>query len=326
MDAPLVSIVIPCYNVKKYLRDAVESAVQQTYRNIEIILVDDGSTDGTTELCDSFGEEYDNVSVIHKENGGLSSARNAGMTKSKGEFLYFLDSDDFISDITIESLVRKMQRNDLDTILFGSSNVNENGKPIDEEPIMQETDDRIYRGIEAYEAFLNKDIYAACVPFHFYKRAFLNEFSLTFEDGIIHEDEYFSFSVYRFARRIMWENENYYFRRIREGSIMSSDSNIEKKFDSTVWITLKVANKETLRGMDKDEIRVTLLFLRRIQNLMCARINEMSWAQRRKQGGKYRKCLSRYIGLALTQKQFQYVRTPLIRCITSLYSYLKWNQ
>ena len=98
MNEPLVSIVIPCYNVKEYLEDAVESVVRQTYSNIEIILVNDGSSDGTSELCDVYARKYKNICVIHKENGGLSSARNAGMQEARGEFIYFLDSDDYIKE------------------------------------------------------------------------------------------------------------------------------------------------------------------------------------------------------------------------------------
>lgn len=92
----LVSIIIPVYNVEKYLDKSVRSAVEQTYERIEIILVDDGSQDNSGELCDLWKSRDNRVRVIHKENGGLSSARNAALDIADGEYFYFLDSDDYM--------------------------------------------------------------------------------------------------------------------------------------------------------------------------------------------------------------------------------------
>ena len=94
---PLVSVIIPVYNVKKYLKEAVESAISQNYKNLEILLIDDGSTDGSGELCDKLKEEDARIKVFHKENGGLSSARNFALEKIKGEYVCFLDSDDSLT-------------------------------------------------------------------------------------------------------------------------------------------------------------------------------------------------------------------------------------
>lgn len=102
----LVSIIIPVYNVEKYLDKSVSSAVEQTYERIEIILVDDGSQDNSGELCELWKSRDDRVRVIHKENGGLSSARNAALDIAEGEYFYFLDSDDYIDKDTIKVLVR----------------------------------------------------------------------------------------------------------------------------------------------------------------------------------------------------------------------------
>lgn len=101
----LVSIIIPVYNVEKYLDKSVQSAINQTYRNIEIILVDDGSKDSSGELCEKWKNRDERIVVIHKANGGLSSARNAGLDICKGDYVYFQDSDDYIEKNTIEIMV-----------------------------------------------------------------------------------------------------------------------------------------------------------------------------------------------------------------------------
>mgnify|MGYP002546680899 CR=1 FL=1 len=96
MNEPLISVIVPVYKVEKYLDECVESIVNQTYRNLEIILVDDGSPDNCPQICDDWAKKDERIRVIHKENGGLSSARNAGLDVCKGEYIAFVDSDDFI--------------------------------------------------------------------------------------------------------------------------------------------------------------------------------------------------------------------------------------
>jgi glycosyltransferase involved in cell wall biosynthesis len=101
---PLVSVVVPVYNVERYVRQCVESLVAQTYPKLEIILVDDGATDSSGEICDEIAAAHNNVICFHKENGGLSDARNYGLANSHGEWISFVDSDDYVSPIWIEAL------------------------------------------------------------------------------------------------------------------------------------------------------------------------------------------------------------------------------
>ncbi len=105
----LISIIVPVYNTEKYLKDCVDSLVGQTYENVEIILVDDGSTDNSPSLCDTFAEKDGRVKVIHKVNGGLSDARNTGMSISEGEYIMFVDSDDWLDKKTCEELLREAE-------------------------------------------------------------------------------------------------------------------------------------------------------------------------------------------------------------------------
>ena len=91
-----ISVIVPVYNVKLYLHKCVDSILNQTYQNIEVLLIDDGSTDGSSDICDSYTEKDSRIKVVHKKNGGLSSARNTGLDMATGEYILFVDSDDYI--------------------------------------------------------------------------------------------------------------------------------------------------------------------------------------------------------------------------------------
>ena len=101
---PLISIIVPVYNVEKYLNRCIESIVAQTYTNLEIILVNDGSPDNSAQICESWREKDNRITILHKENGGLSDARNKGLEVANGEYVSFIDSDDFVHSLYIEAL------------------------------------------------------------------------------------------------------------------------------------------------------------------------------------------------------------------------------
>ena len=105
MSNPLISIIVPVYNVEEFLPKCIDSILAQTYENLEIILVEDGTKDNSGQICDAYAEKDSRIKVIHKENGGLSSARNAGMDVARGEYFGFVDSDDWIEPETYESLM-----------------------------------------------------------------------------------------------------------------------------------------------------------------------------------------------------------------------------
>ena len=126
----LVTVVLPIYNVEKYLDRCINSVVNQTYSNIEILLIDDGSTDGCPKKCDDWAAQDSRIHVIHKENQGLGMARNTGIENSSGEFICFFDSDDFIAPDTVEKAYKRAVEEDADIVSFGLHFADSNGKVV----------------------------------------------------------------------------------------------------------------------------------------------------------------------------------------------------
>ena len=123
----MVSVIIPVYNVEKYLRRCLDSVVGQTYKDLEIILVDDGSTDGSTEICEEYAKKDSRIRFLRKQNGGLSSARNAGLLVATGEYVTFVDSDDYIEDFTYERLILNIEKTGAEICVCGSNTILEDG-------------------------------------------------------------------------------------------------------------------------------------------------------------------------------------------------------
>ena len=219
---PLVSIVIPVFNVEEYLSQCVESATNQTLKKIEIILVDDGSTDSSGKMCDKFSKTDNRIRVIHKKNGGLSDARNVGREAAEGKYIYFLDSDDWIENYAIEALYHFAEENSLDMVLFDSRVVDKNGTDyLDIQHYMRYYRIGNYNGVmtgkELFGRMIENKEHYSCVPLLFIKRLAI---STKFED-ILHEDELFTIRMLYAMERVAYYPEMLYVRRIRQGSIMT---------------------------------------------------------------------------------------------------------
>ena len=236
MAKPAVSVVIPVYNVEKYLRQCVDSVLSQTYENIEIILVDDGSTDSSGEICDSYQRENHNVKVIHRANSGLSVSRNRGLENSSGKYVYFLDSDDFITEYAIKSLVDIAEREKSDIVFFdGHSFADPEGSFEVKQTYIRRN---VYKTTDGYNMFCqltkNKE-FRTGVPLLFFKRSFLVENELEFEEGILYEDVLFSFVAFYEAGIVSQCKEVLYQRRYRKDSIMTKTKK-EKNFTSAFCV------------------------------------------------------------------------------------------
>ncbi|MBO1686307.1 glycosyltransferase [Clostridium butyricum] len=229
-----VSIIIPVYNVEKYLRKCIESALNQTLDNIEIIAVNDGSTDSSLQLLTEYESTYENFKVINQVNMGLSGARNAGFKYSRGKYVYFLDSDDYIDSKLAEICYNVCENNKAEVSMFdadvfferdlNNNNLDFNYKRKD---ILTSN---VVTGEELFCKLIKNKCYKSPVWLFFYNRQFLINNDLKFYNGIIHEDELFTPQVLLRANRIIYIPKDLFFRRVRNDSIMTkkiSRKNIE---------------------------------------------------------------------------------------------------
>lgn len=224
---PKVSIIIPVYNVEEFLERCVDSALHQTYPNVEIILVDDGSTDSCPQICDGYERDYFKVIVVHQINSGPSEARNAGMSIAGGQYVYFLDSDDYIREDTIEVLVRTAEESHADIVLFDAITVDANDDTFESEAernryIRKATYRGVFSGMEMLRLMIRNDEIRFPPPLMFFRRGYLRDNNILFYPGILHEDVLFVFEALAGAERVVHIPEKLFFRRVRAGSIMTS--------------------------------------------------------------------------------------------------------
>lgn len=235
----LISVIIPVYNVEDYLCECVDSVINQTYKNLEIILVDDGSTDSSGKICDDYAEKDERISVIHQKNGGLSAARNAGLSKSNGEYIYFLDSDDYVADNTLETLITIAEKDNSDIVFFDAVSFADTPDFTVKQNYIRK---KKYKTDSGYSVFSlltkNKDFHSA-VPLLFLKKDLLKSNKISFIPDILYEDMVFTYQVFCFAKIVSQCDKAVYYRRYRKNSIMTSAKK-EKNFHS--WIKVCKAN------------------------------------------------------------------------------------
>ena len=233
-----VSVIVPVYNVEKYIDRCIESIVSQSYKNIEIILVDDGSPDNCPRICDSWAEKDSRIKVVHKENGGLSDARNTGMRHATGELLMFVDSDDTIDINAVSKLENYI--NDEDFIVAEALIYENDGRTIHRDHTNLE-ENRIYSGKELAAIAISKGEWFAPACYNFYNRDFLMNNNLFFVVGILHEDNEYQTRLFLAANKVKYMHFEFYNYIKREGSICNSlgDKNVKDLFQTYErWIKL----------------------------------------------------------------------------------------
>lgn len=214
----IISVIIPVYNVERYLARCIESVQKQTYRHLEIILVDDGSTDHSMEICDQFAEKDSRIKVIHKKNGGLSSARNVGLELSRGEYIFFVDSDDYIDGEAFCTLIEQIKLFDADIAMCQYLKVDENGKALEKETSSVEK----VKLLTGKQLLIQNSIGSEKTPVVVWNKLYKREIfkQLRFDEGKQHEDEFIFHKICFQCDTIVSIQKNLYFYTQRENSIM----------------------------------------------------------------------------------------------------------
>ena len=224
-----VSVIIPVYNVEKYLPRCIKSVLDQTYQDLEIILVDDGTKDNCGIMCDEYATKDNRIRVIHKENGGLSSARNSGIEIATGDAVFFLDSDDYLSTECIEKMVCLMEENDADVSIIQMKYIPENQNA---ECVEKEIENVVVMNSEqAIEESLYQKLYTCCAPAKLYKRKVIGE--VRFPLGRISEDLATCHLFLNNADKIVYSNYYGYYYRQHNSSIMHIFN--PKRMDALEW-------------------------------------------------------------------------------------------
>ena len=244
LDNYKVSVVVPIYNVESYLKECLDSLAFQTLDNFEVILVNDGSTDQSYEIALDYSRRYNNFKLVSQKNSGLSSARNTGISLAKGEYLYFLDSDDYLEKNALEILYNTSQKNKLDVLKFSAFTFHDKEEDFEWNHVngyrYSRMYHKVYNGCYLFQKTeANGDHYASsCLML--LRRQLIVDKGLKYIEGIIHEDEFFYFELMLVSKRVAVLNRPLYFRRYRKGSIMQTGDYLNK--NSSLFVGIQKIN------------------------------------------------------------------------------------
>lgn len=250
-----VSVILPIYNVEKYLARAVESVSNQTYTNLEIILVDDGSTDSSGKICDDMSLRDNRIKVIHKPNGGVSDARNVGKRAATGQYILFIDPDDFISEKMIEILVNNIQEYDADVSCCQYMDVYDNNS------FPQNSDVRIKKLINR-EEFLKEYLYDTYITASVCTKLMKREISdkIDFPVGKVYEDAFYHLELVKTADRFICITKPLYYYYHRTNSITTIPYRKENMYAIEAYNNFLRYIEDTYEGKLKKYLRKSALF------------------------------------------------------------------
>ena len=318
----LISVIVPVYKVEEYLSACVESVLAQTYQNFELVLVDDGSPDNCPQMCDEFAARDSRVRVIHKENGGLSSARNVGIDAAKGEYLAFLDSDDLWTPVFLERLYSALTETGADfaVCLFRRFQ----GEAPAELPSVAEAEVLTQR--EAFECLFslrNENMVVA--PNKLYKRMIFE--NIRYPLGQIHEDEAVIHQIIGCAKTVSWVEEEHYLYRQAPDSIMTARFSL-KRLDETI------AKEQRIEWFEANEMpdladqtkTVYMTNLMRLYRMVQAEVEDQLAAKEACRKLHRRFCALYAQKLIAGKSTLFQVRALLFRYLPSVYSRFETNR
>lgn len=228
-----ISIIIPVYNVEKYLGHCLDSCLDQDLprSEYEIIIVNDGSPDNSQEIIDRYASKYENIIVIKKENGGLSSARNAGLKIAKGEYIWFVDSDDSIKENCLSEIYKLISEQCIECLTFDYFYKDENENKL-ETKARNLSNHTLYNGLELYHK--GWIFPYSAVQFYIFKHQYIIDNALLFHEGIIAEDWLFTIQSYLKLQKCLYVNKKYYNYYIHGNSISNSGNDCRKGHDDII--------------------------------------------------------------------------------------------
>ena len=223
-----VSVIIPVYNTEKYIGECLDSVLNQTLEDLEVICIDDCSSDRCPEILDDYSRRDDRVKVIHlPENHRQGYGRNRGMEKASGRYLYFLDSDDRIEPYALQELADLAETDQLDAVFFDSRTIHESEemKKVYNPPFelrKGDYEDKVYRGCDLLDAFIRETEWTCYPQRIFWRRQMIEQEGIRYPEGTEHEDEYFAFAGILAARRARYVRKPYFILRVRPNSVMTT--------------------------------------------------------------------------------------------------------
>ena len=239
----LISIIIPVYNVEKYLDECLISILNQEFKDYEIILINDGSKDNSGNICNEYSQKYSFISVIHQKNKGLSEARNSGLRIAKGEYILFIDSDDYIEKGSLKLIAKKVAQNKkIDVVFLNAIKFYPDGKKIlmKDGYIEKKINGKSKNEVMKYLANLSKFPGSACTKL--ISNKLIRENELYFQKNLLSEDIEWTVRLLKVANNFLYINiPYYYYRQFREGSI--TNTNNLKRIECIISIIKKYSNK-----------------------------------------------------------------------------------
>ena len=250
---PLLTVVIPVYNVEKYLKRCIESILIQEWKNYDILLVDDGSTDNSPQICDDYAKVYDFISVIHKKNGGLSAARNTGISHAEGEYVYFPDSDDWIEPDTFISLAEVVESQKFDIISFNREFVKGEEDAIVSDSLVTQ----VFEGKAAFVQMLKHSYITGFANDKIYRKSLFTDNDIQFPIGKYYEDLGTNYKLFLSAKKVYATNQKYYHYLIDNPDSITQSWN-EKKFSNMFGFYKELFYSDFVRSqLNKEELQIS---------------------------------------------------------------------
>ena len=253
---PLLTVVIPVYNVEKYLKRCIDSILVQEWKHYDILLVDDGSSDDSPKICDDYAKAYDFISVIHKENGGLSEARNTGISNAEGDYLYFPDSDDWIEPNTFSDLAEVIESDQYDIISF-------NREFVKSEDDIIKSDSKQSKRLTGKESLLEMFSYGFITGFandKIYRKLLFTKNNIQFPIGKYYEDLGTNYKLFLLAEKVYATNQKYYHYLIDNPDAITKSWN-EQKLENMISFFKEIYYSDDVRSkLDFSELAIAKMF------------------------------------------------------------------